>query len=118
MIIVGCDFHPSWQQVAIFDSSTGEIVERKLVNGNGEAAMGRWVAVMVQKLCGVYWPPSRHHPPQGRIHEKATATVQPTKISFLMANTTVAWPGRAGGVFKWRSPWPCLDAVLPLPLRP
>jgi hypothetical protein len=29
MIIVGCDFHPSWQQVAIFDSSTGEIVERK-----------------------------------------------------------------------------------------
>jgi transposase len=37
MMIVGCDFHPSWQQVAIFDSSTGEIVERKLVNGNGEA---------------------------------------------------------------------------------
>jgi len=37
MIIVGCDFHPSWQQVAIFDFSTGEMVERKLVNGNGEA---------------------------------------------------------------------------------
>jgi transposase len=37
MIIVGCDFHPSWQQVAIFDFSTGEIVEHKLVNGNGEA---------------------------------------------------------------------------------
>ncbi len=37
MIIVGCDFHPSWQQVAIFDSSMGEIVERKLANGNGEA---------------------------------------------------------------------------------
>jgi transposase len=37
MIIVGCDFHPSWQQVAIFDSLTGEIVESKLVNGNGEA---------------------------------------------------------------------------------
>jgi hypothetical protein len=29
MIIVGCDFHPSWQQAAIFDASTGEIVERK-----------------------------------------------------------------------------------------
>jgi hypothetical protein len=28
MIIVGCDFHPSWQQVAIFDFSTGEMVER------------------------------------------------------------------------------------------
>jgi transposase len=37
MTIVGCDFHPSWRQVAIFDSSTGEIVECKLVNGNGEA---------------------------------------------------------------------------------
>ena len=37
MIIVGCDFHPRWQQVAIFDPATGEIVERKLVNGNGEA---------------------------------------------------------------------------------
>ena len=37
MIIVGCDFHPGWQQVAVFDSSTGEIVECKLVNGNGEA---------------------------------------------------------------------------------
>jgi transposase len=37
MVIVGCDFHPSWQQVAILDPVTGEIVERKLVNGNGEA---------------------------------------------------------------------------------
>jgi transposase len=37
MKIIGCDFHPSWQQVAIFDSSTGEILEHKLVNGNGEA---------------------------------------------------------------------------------
>jgi transposase len=37
MIIVGCDFHPSWQQVMIFDSDTGEISERKLVHGNGEA---------------------------------------------------------------------------------
>ena len=37
MMIVGCDFHPSWQQVAIFEAATGEIVERKLVNGNGEA---------------------------------------------------------------------------------
>ena len=25
MTIVGCDFHPAWQQVAVFDSETGEI---------------------------------------------------------------------------------------------
>jgi hypothetical protein len=37
MKIVGCDFHPSWQQVAVFDPETGEIAELKLSNGNGEA---------------------------------------------------------------------------------
>jgi len=34
MMIIGCDFHPSWQQVAWLDAETGE---RKLVNGDGEA---------------------------------------------------------------------------------
>jgi transposase len=37
MTIVGCDFHPGWQQVAVFDSETGEIRELKLENGNSEA---------------------------------------------------------------------------------
>lgn len=37
MMIIGCDFHPSWQQIAVFDSETGEISEQKLVNGDGEA---------------------------------------------------------------------------------
>jgi transposase len=37
MKIVGCDFHPGWQQVAVFDSETGEIVERKLSHQGGEA---------------------------------------------------------------------------------
>ena len=37
MKIVGCDFHPRWQQVAVFDTETGELAERKLVNGDGEA---------------------------------------------------------------------------------
>jgi transposase len=37
MNIVGCDFHPSWQQVAVFDNETGELYERKLMNGSGEA---------------------------------------------------------------------------------
>ena len=31
MMIIGCDFHPSWQQVSWLDSATGEIGERKLV---------------------------------------------------------------------------------------
>lgn len=37
MTIVGCDFHPGWQQVAVFDFDTGEIRELKLENANGEA---------------------------------------------------------------------------------
>jgi transposase len=37
MIIIGCDFHPSWQQIAFVDSETGETGERKLVHANGEA---------------------------------------------------------------------------------
>jgi transposase len=35
--IVGCDFHPCWQQVAVFDAETGEVSEHKLLNGDGEA---------------------------------------------------------------------------------
>jgi len=37
MVIVGCDFHPGWQQVAVFDSGTGEIRELQLRNSDGEA---------------------------------------------------------------------------------
>ncbi len=37
MTIVGCDFHPGWQQIAVFDADTGEVRELKLSNGNGEA---------------------------------------------------------------------------------
>jgi transposase len=37
MQIVGCDFHPSFQQVAILDISTGEVRELKLVHAGGEA---------------------------------------------------------------------------------
>lgn len=36
-MIVGCDFHPEWQQVSMFDPETGVILERRLRNGNGEA---------------------------------------------------------------------------------
>ena len=39
MMIIGCDFHPSWQQVAWLDSETGEIGEQKLGHVSGEAKM-------------------------------------------------------------------------------
>jgi transposase len=37
MMIIGCDFHPSWQQVSWLDTETGECGERKLVHVSGEA---------------------------------------------------------------------------------
>ena len=37
MMIIGCDFHPSWQQIAWFDSETGETGEQKLVHASGDA---------------------------------------------------------------------------------
>ena len=37
MIIIGCDFHPSWQQIAWVDTESGETEERKLLHAGGEA---------------------------------------------------------------------------------
>ena len=37
MKIIGCDFHPSFQQVAICDLETGEFQERKLSHADGQA---------------------------------------------------------------------------------
>ncbi len=39
MIIIGCDFHPSWQQVSWLDTETGDCGERKVVHVSGEAKM-------------------------------------------------------------------------------
>ena len=38
MKIVGCDFHTRQQQIAMLDTETGELVERRLEHANGEAA--------------------------------------------------------------------------------
>ena len=52
MLIVGCDYHPRWQQVAWLDPETGETGEQKLVNGNGEAE--RWYGQLpVPSLIGL-----------------------------------------------------------------
>src|SRR5947208_16792165 len=37
MMLIGCDFHPSWQQVSWLDVETGETGEQKLVHARGEA---------------------------------------------------------------------------------
>ena len=37
MKIIGCDFHPSFQQIAMVDTETGETTERRLLHADGEA---------------------------------------------------------------------------------
>jgi len=32
MIIVGCDYHPGFQQIALVDTETGELRERRLAH--------------------------------------------------------------------------------------
>jgi hypothetical protein len=39
MIIIGCDFHTRHQQIAMLDTETGELVERRLEHGNGEGGL-------------------------------------------------------------------------------
>ena len=73
MKIVGCDFHPSYQQIAVLDTETGEVQEKKLMHGSGEAerfyrelpgpaligmeATGnsRWFELLVEKLGHTLW---------------------------------------------------------------
>jgi hypothetical protein len=37
MMIQGCDLHTRYQQIAMLDTDTGELVERRLEHENGEA---------------------------------------------------------------------------------
>jgi transposase len=37
MLIIGCDFHSRLQQIAMLDTETGEVTERRLEHENGEA---------------------------------------------------------------------------------
>jgi transposase len=37
MKIIGCDFHPSFQKIAMVDQDTGELTQRQLLHSDGEA---------------------------------------------------------------------------------
>src|SRR5262245_19217496 len=37
MLNIGCDFHSRFQQIAMVDTETGELIERRLDHSNGEA---------------------------------------------------------------------------------
>jgi transposase len=44
MMIIGCDFHPSFQQIAYVDQETGEYSERRLSHREDALVFYRWLA--------------------------------------------------------------------------
>jgi transposase len=36
MLIIGCDFHSRFQQIAMVDTETGELIERRLESGEAK----------------------------------------------------------------------------------
>ena len=60
MMIIGCDFHPRFQQIAYLDLETGELVERRLMH-TAEAEefyrslKGRRVRVGVEATGNIGW---------------------------------------------------------------
>ncbi len=60
MWIIGCDFHPRYQQVAALDQGTGEIVERRLSHETKEAAafyesLPRGALIGMEATCPAQW---------------------------------------------------------------
>ncbi len=60
MKIVGCDLHTRYQQIAMLDEETGELIERRLEHENGEvrafyAALGNAVRVGIEATGHTRW---------------------------------------------------------------
>jgi transposase len=51
MFIVGCDYHPSFQQVAFVDTETGELKEQRLAHREGAEEFYHALAATGQRVC-------------------------------------------------------------------
>ena len=50
MLIIGCDYHPSFQQIAFVDTDTGELEERRLEHREEADKFYRELAVQAKKV--------------------------------------------------------------------
>lgn len=50
MIIVGCDYHPSFQQIAFVDTETGELKEQRLLHREAAEEFYRGLAAAGQRV--------------------------------------------------------------------
>src|SRR5437870_8576499 len=94
MVLIGCDFHPSWQQVSWLDMETGETGEQKLVHAGGEAKQ------FYEQLAApaVVHDPGLRKQYRHRCHQKPKAVAKlavARKLAvrlYWMLRTNVAYP--------------------------
>ena len=54
MLIIGCDYHPGFQQIAFVDTETGEVDERRLIHRQ-EAE--QFYGTLKERRCEWGWKP-------------------------------------------------------------
>jgi len=57
MLIIGVDYHPSFQQIAFLDQDTGECGERRLNHSDGEAEKFYRGLQQRESACAWGWRP-------------------------------------------------------------
>ena len=105
MKIVGCDLHTRYQQVALLDRETGELIERRLEHESGEArvfyaALSGPVRVGIEATGHTRWfermlaelGHEPHPDVQSRAHRSPQVMHGVKSISSLLTEANVSWP--------------------------
>jgi len=105
MIIIGCDFHPSFQQIAMLDTGTGATEEHKLMHTSGEAERA------------IFWAEAGLAAPWGRRdHGGGGRAYQNVRRIHPDSGRPAA--DRRVRRQSTRSRWPCPTFSLPIRVRP
>jgi transposase len=131
MKIVGCDLHTRYQQIAMLDQETGELIERRLEHESGEArafyaslegpvrvgieATGhtRWFERMLAELDRELWIGDAAEIRASRVRKQKTDArdAAQTRIGFgLAARLICENPGRGASQVPLRRSWICRHA--------
>jgi len=127
MMIIGCDFHPSWQQIAWLDGETGETGECKLVHGEGEAKQfysrlpvparigmeatgnSQWFIELVEDLGHEIWIGDAAQIRASYVRKQKTDKRDATHILKLMRKSGSRDCGRRTGSSATCDNWYCID---------
>ena len=91
-MIIGCDYHPSWQHISWVDTETGETGEQKLVHARGDADRF-YRALEAPALIGAV---------------RAATSVPPRSTASASSAGPYSWPGvatRSSPAPGWSPAW-------------